>query len=332
MARRALVCSGGGAKGSFQIGVLEELILTRGLDFQIFCGTSVGALNASFLAQARFDTNPEVSCNHLKDAFRTLRALWLEQITGNGSVYRDRPLGLGGLLGGADSLYDPAPLEDLLKRSLHPQALAQSNRVLKIQYVALETGELRTVDSHDPAIVQHVLASATMPFFFPPVEVGGEHLVDGGLRDITPLGQAFQVDPPPDEIYVIYASPFAVERVEFMDPWPGLRVNALDYLRRGVEILVDEVYQTDVRGAVRFNTLKQHWERVKPLLAPEDPSVRAIDDVLRPLRYAEIIEIKPAKHIIRNALNFSPTQIRANYEYGKEVARALPWPVEQPVA
>lgn len=332
MTRRALVLSGGGAKGSFQIGVLEELILTRGLDFQIFCGISVGALNASFLAQARFDDTPEVSCSNLQEAFRTLRELWLEQITGTGSIYRDRPLGMGGLLGGADSLYDPEPLADLLKRSLHPQELAQSNRVLKVQYVALETGELRTVDSHDPAIVQHVLASATMPFFFPPVEVRGEHLVDGGLRDITPLGQAFDVEPPPDEIYVIYASPFAVEPAEFVDPWPGLRVNALDYLGRAVEILADEVYQTDVRGALRFNTLTQHWDQVKQLLPPDHPSVLAIDAVLQPLRYAEIIEIKPAKHIIRNALHFSPTKIRENYEYGKAVARALLLPVEPPVA
>ena len=171
-----------------------------------------------------------------------------------------------------------------------------------------------------------------MPFFFPPVEVRGEHLVDGGLRDITPLGQAFAVDPPPDEIYVIYASPFAVEPAEFVDPWPGLRVNALDYLGRAVEILADEVYQTDIRGALRFNTLTQHWDQVKPLLPPEHPSVLAIDAVLQPLRYAEIIEIKPAKHIIRNALNFSPTKIRENYEYGKDVARTLPWPVWPPVA
>ena len=55
MTRRALVLSGGGAKGSFQIGAMEELIFNRGLDFEILCGVSVGALNASFLAQALFD-------------------------------------------------------------------------------------------------------------------------------------------------------------------------------------------------------------------------------------------------------------------------------------
>ena len=114
--------------------------------------------------------------------------------------------------------------------------------------------------------------------------------------------------------------------------WPGLRVNALDYLARSVEILVDEVYQTDVRGALRFNTLKKHWEQVKPLLPPAHPAVQAIESVLRPLRYAEIIEIKPERHIIRNALNFAPARIRENYEYGKALARSLPPLPERPVA
>jgi NTE family protein len=326
MPRRALVLSGGGAKGSFQLGVLEELILNRGLDFQIFCGTSVGALNASFLAQARFDERPRESLNRLKVAFRSLRRIWLEHITGNHSVYRERPLGIGGIVGGADSLYDPEPLADLLNRYLRPQALAQSQRLLKIQYVVLETGELRTVDSHDPHIVQHVLASATMPFFFPPVQLQGEHLVDGGLRDVTPLGAAFQADPPPDEIYVIYASPFFLEPAEFSDPWPGLRVSALDYLARGVEILSEEVYQTDIRGALRFNSLKKHWEQIKSLLPAEHPSVQEIDRVLQPLRYAEILEVQPEQYIIRNALNFSPVKIRENYEHGKAVARNLQLP------
>ena len=30
-----------------------------------------------------------------------------------------------------------------------------------------------------------------MPLFFPPVPVEGEHLVDGGVRSITPLQGAF---------------------------------------------------------------------------------------------------------------------------------------------
>ena len=209
MTRRALVLSGGGAKGSFQIGVMEELILNRGLDFEILCGVSVGALNASFLAQAPFDPiHPNASLENLKNAFITLRHLWLEEIIGNESVYLKKPGVEAGIVLGADSIYDPEPLRKLLKKYLKPKNLAKSKRILKIQYVSLETGELKTANNKSPKILDHVLASGTMPYYFPPVKIRKEHLVDGGIRDITPLGQAFQAGA--EAIYVIYASPFQV--------------------------------------------------------------------------------------------------------------------------
>lgn len=326
MPRRALVLSGGGAKGSFQIGALEELILNKGLDFEILCGVSVGALNASFLAQAPFDpANPDVSRDNLKNAFRTLRRVWLEEITGSESVYRVRPGDTGGIVLGADSIYDPEPLQELLERYLKPQELAQSNRVLRVQYVSLKTGELRTADSQDPNIVKYVLASATMPYYFPPVKVRGEHLVDGGVRDITPLGQAFAAGA--EVIYVIYATPFDVERAEFVDNWVGTRVNALNYLARGAEIMINEIYRTDTEGAQRFNTLKEHWEQVKPLLPPNHPSRLKIDEVLQRIRFAPILEIRPERHIIRESLNFSPVDLQENYLHGREVAGRLQQPL-----
>ncbi|MGZ3495618.1 MAG: hypothetical protein ACXWM6_15840 [Thermodesulfobacteriota bacterium] len=42
------------------------------------------------------------------------------------------------------------------------------------------------------------------------------------------------------------------------------------------------------------------------------------------VRFAPIIEIKPNKYIIRNALDFSPKKLMKNYKYGKKVAASLP--------
>ena len=50
--KRALVLAGGGARGSYQVGMLRELVLSQGLDCQVIRGMSVGALNAAFLVQA----------------------------------------------------------------------------------------------------------------------------------------------------------------------------------------------------------------------------------------------------------------------------------------
>jgi len=48
------------------------------------------------------------------------------------------------------------------------------------------------------------------------------------------------------------------------------------------------------------------------------------DASLDKVRFAPIIEIKPNKYIIRNALDFSPKKLMKNYKYGKKVAASLP--------
>ncbi len=47
---RALVLSGGGAKGAYEVGALKYLLLDKETQYDIICGVSVGALNASFLS------------------------------------------------------------------------------------------------------------------------------------------------------------------------------------------------------------------------------------------------------------------------------------------
>ena len=52
---RALVLSGGGAKGAYEAGLISTLIHEYHEDFDIICGTSIGAINAAFLAQEKVD-------------------------------------------------------------------------------------------------------------------------------------------------------------------------------------------------------------------------------------------------------------------------------------
>ena len=50
MGKKAVVLGGGGAKGAYEIGVMEALIELR-FDYQIVTGTSVGSLNGALFAQ-----------------------------------------------------------------------------------------------------------------------------------------------------------------------------------------------------------------------------------------------------------------------------------------
>jgi NTE family protein len=166
------------------------------------------------------------------------------------------------------------------------------------------------------------MASSSMPFFFPPVDVADEHLVDGGLRDITPLGQAFRADPPPDEVWVVYASPFAMGRKDLRDRRLGTAINALDFLGRTIEILTNEIYVNDVDGAKLLNRVKANWDRAR-VSVTDAAAKHEIDDALKNIRTARIFEIAPEVEKIKDALEFDPARIRENYEYGRETARQL---------
>ena len=80
----AIVLSGGGAKGAFQVGVLDELITNRGVKIDIAVGTSTGSIQALAVAQ---------------DDIPKLLQLWLG-LKNNSDIYVKKPLGVaGGILG-----------------------------------------------------------------------------------------------------------------------------------------------------------------------------------------------------------------------------------------
>src|SRR3546814_14140578 len=73
-------------------------------------------------------------------------------IKGNGSIYKERPLGvIGGLLG-EDAIYDAAPLKRLLKGFADAEKLAASGRKLLLGVVNLGTGTYRSIDESVPGI------------------------------------------------------------------------------------------------------------------------------------------------------------------------------------
>src|SRR5438132_9562110 len=80
MAWNALVLGGGGAKGEFEVGILEHLAQKQ-FNFDFFTGVSVGALNVSVLAQYA----------SLAEAVPALENLW-QEIQSNDDVYtQSRP-------------------------------------------------------------------------------------------------------------------------------------------------------------------------------------------------------------------------------------------------
>lgn len=222
----ALVLSGGGARAAYQVGVLRTLARQfPDIVPDILTGVSAGGINAAFLAarQAPFDTKVEQLAQMWADlridrvfrvdlrdlASRTLR--WGGRLMSAGKAP----------LPPAKSLVDTSPLREMLEHELEadggtilgiPQSLSegwlQSFALTASSYTTgqsitwVQTRDDRRMPTWErpqrksemcDARVDHVMASAALPFFFPAVQVDGGWYGDGGIRLTAPLSPAIHL-------------------------------------------------------------------------------------------------------------------------------------------
>ncbi|MEM1410703.1 MAG: patatin-like phospholipase family protein, partial [Pseudomonadota bacterium] len=154
----AVVLSGGGAKGAFQVGALDALIQDKGVNFETAVGTSTGAIQAAAVAQ---------------DDMGRLLGFW-RGLTGNSSIYKKRGGALWAVLTGKDSIYSTSPLRKLFDEMYDDAAIRATGKNLRLAVVNLTNGELRIVGENAENIANWVYASSAMPVFFEPLETKSE--------------------------------------------------------------------------------------------------------------------------------------------------------------
>jgi predicted acylesterase/phospholipase RssA len=120
----------------------------------------------------------------------------------------------GGLVGRLAELVDmstfvtPEPTEGLVRDVVNASHVRQSPCHLRVTATEWQTGTLRVFENKDftdalgPSIIR---ASGAIPGIFPPVAIGKEVFVDGGVVLNTPLKPA--IDAKADELHVIYLDP-----------------------------------------------------------------------------------------------------------------------------
>jgi NTE family protein len=235
----AAVLPGGGARGAYEAGALSVLLPAleaRGERVSIWCGTSVGAINATAMA----------SLAHLPVAeqARTGVKLWeglrkgdvIAPIFGSGGLRTAvRVLGHGLRVPGLRfaSLLDPSPLAGSLDRwidwgQLAANVTAGSVDTVCVVATSLATGEpvafvaggRQPAQEHLDGTIryvraelrgQHVRASAAIPMLFPTVEINSPrsargHYADGGTRLNSPIKPALQLGA--DRVILIGLEPF----------------------------------------------------------------------------------------------------------------------------
>jgi NTE family protein len=171
----AFVFAGGGSLGAVEVGMLEALV-ELGVRADFVVGASVGAINA-----ASYAGRPDAR------GVERLAAVWRGLRTQD--VFPLAPLkGLLGFVGWRTSLLDPSSLRRLLRRELPFDRLEDARVPCRIVATNVLDGS-EVVLSSGP-VVDALLASAAIPGVFPPVQLDGRHLIDGGISSNTPISTA----------------------------------------------------------------------------------------------------------------------------------------------
>jgi NTE family protein len=216
-----LLMTGGGARGAYQAGVLKRIgeikqVQTRGNPFPIIGGSSAGAINGCALA---------VGSDDLSTATRVISKLWSELrpqdvfrcdllTQAHNSITWILDLSFGGILGGgnARSLLDATPLRHFLGKHLdceriqtnikqgylYALAISATNYHSGRSYLFIQGkkghpmwNRSRRVTLSTKITVDHICASAAIPFIFQPVRLqtprGTAFFGDGCVRLHQPL-------------------------------------------------------------------------------------------------------------------------------------------------
>jgi NTE family protein len=184
--RIAFVLGGGGNLGSYEVGMLQAL-LERDIIPGIVVGTSVGALNGAAIAAEPTMATVE----SLKQAWLTL---------GKEKVFASPFGGAGALFRKGTHLHSNDELRRLIKRLLPVESFEE----LKVPFHCVAASIERAAEQwfSEGPITDAILASSAAPGLLPPVQIGGEHYLDGGLVNSIPVDRAVQLGA--TELYVLH--------------------------------------------------------------------------------------------------------------------------------
>ena len=265
---------GGGPFGAHEVGMLRALI-ERGIVPDLVLGTSVGAINGVAIAAAPTTAGIE-----------GLSAVWSDidrSKVFDGSVVRS----LATLARTRTHLHGNASLCRMLTELLP---------VSRIEDLAVPFGcvaaSIERASEHwftDGPIVPAVVASASVPGLLPPVVIGGEHFIDGGVVNSIPLSRAIALGA--TQVFVLHVgrldrplepprSPWEVALVAFEIARRHRFLGDLATVPRGVDVHVLATGQEDPprftdRSQFRYRDTTQAGERIA---RAHEASARYLDE------------------------------------------------------
>jgi NTE family protein len=174
----AFVLGGGGQLGAHEAGMLRAL-LERDVMPDMVVGTSVGAINGAAIA-----TSPTVEmAGRLGDTWRAIE---------NSDVFAGSLFGrLATLARTRTHLHENGALRATLTEALEIALI--EDLPVRFQCVAASIEAAAEHWFSSGPLVEAVMASAAVPGLLPPVEIDGEHFVDGGIVNSIPVDRALSL-------------------------------------------------------------------------------------------------------------------------------------------
>lgn len=248
MPKRALITSGGGAKGAFTVGALTQLADLGVTSYDIISGTSTGALIAAL-----------TTIGDLK----TLRDVYLD--VGNDDILKKQNL-LENFTRHKPFLYSTEPLKVMIEKHITQEVFEKimaSPTILCLSSVSLQTGKIwvfctKPIPKSNHYIVSQIttherlkealLASGSQAGFLPLVDIqtrpgdagSVEQFADGGHRDVIP--SRVVIDLKPEEIFVLSNNPEDL----FKGEKDYKKQDIIKIIERTIAIFIQDVRENDI--------------------------------------------------------------------------------------
>lgn len=184
--KRAVVLSGGGSKGSYEIGVWKALRRLH-IKYDIVTGTSIGALNGALMTQKTY----------LKALYiwhkLSLEYLFEQQPKSDTKkdilmLYGDNFLKNGGM--------DIKKIEDIIRKGIDMKRFYKSDidyGLITYNFTTKKPLVISKKDISEDKLVDYLMASATCYPAFQMKDIDGDKYIDGGFYDNLPVNLAIEL-------------------------------------------------------------------------------------------------------------------------------------------
>lgn len=281
---KALVHSGGAVKGAWCCGVIQYLLNDLQIDYDIYTGTSVGAINASFLAM--FPSGEE------KEAAALLKKWWLHLDTSK--IYKPWPFWGKVATIWQKSFYDSSPLHKIINTNVSLEKIRKSGKKIAVGALNLHTGKYTLFNQDNDCFIDAVLASSAFPAMLSPVKINNDLYIDGGMKTLSPIKAAIEMGA--TEIDVITTSPDIRDKNFIENP------NIIDIVRRAFDVSTDKILSNDIELAQMYNELAKAGISNKKVI--------------------KLQIFRPHYNLIDNVLDFNPQKIKGMIALGYENAKS----------